>query len=128
MHWQSPLAMTLKPARSRARPAAASWVSTSAQSWPSSIIRMTPPIWPCARRSRLITSASSSLSTFTPDRIPLGVWLSVRGIVLRVVLRPRLAAAAPGARDLDAGVAHGQQYDAADHRHRDVPGCDARRD
>jgi hypothetical protein len=36
----------LKPARSIALEAAASWVSTSAQSRPSSIIRMTPPIWP----------------------------------------------------------------------------------
>src|SRR5690348_1787288 len=57
--------MILNPARSRARAAAASWVSTSEHSWPSSIIRITPPIWPCARRSRRITSASSSLSTFT---------------------------------------------------------------
>src|SRR6266516_2353181 len=72
-HWQSPLAMILNPARSRARAAAASCVSTSEHSWPSSIIRITPPIWPCARRSRRTTSASSSLSTFTAAMLyPLG--------------------------------------------------------
>ena len=49
--------MILKPARSSAREAAASCVTTSAQSRPSSIILMTPPTWPWARRSRLITSA-----------------------------------------------------------------------
>ena len=49
--------MILKPARSSARDAAASCVTTSAQSRPSSIILMTPPTWPWARRSRLITSA-----------------------------------------------------------------------
>src|SRR5712691_7454430 len=64
-HWQSPLAMILNPARSMARAAAASCVTTSEHSWPSSIIRITPPIWPWARRSRRTTSASSSLSTFT---------------------------------------------------------------
>ena len=56
-HCVRPVAMILKPARSSARDAAASWVTTSAQSRPSSIILMTPPTWPWARRSRLITSA-----------------------------------------------------------------------
>src|SRR5690606_8698156 len=41
-------------ARSRARLTAASWVTTSLQSRPSSMRRMTPPIWAWARRRRLI--------------------------------------------------------------------------
>jgi hypothetical protein len=43
-HCCRPVAMILKPARSSAREAAASCVTTSAQSRPSSIILMTPPI------------------------------------------------------------------------------------
>ena len=58
--------MILKPARSSARDAAASCVTTSAQSRPSSIILMTPPIWPCARLSRLSTLAIVSLYTSMP--------------------------------------------------------------
>src|ERR1039457_4238848 len=65
-HCCRPVAMILKPARSSARDAAASCVTTSAQSRPSSIILMTPPIWPCARRSRLSTLAIVSLSTSIP--------------------------------------------------------------
>ena len=62
MHCWRLVAMMVKPARSRARDAAASCVTTSAQSRPSSIILITPPIWPCARLSRLIAEASVSLS------------------------------------------------------------------
>src|SRR6266851_2919749 len=50
-----PLATILKPARSSARDTAASWVTTSAQSRPDSIIAITPASWPCARRNRLST-------------------------------------------------------------------------
>lgn len=51
-HCRKPLAITLKPARSSARDTAASWVTTSAQSRPSSIIAITPRICPSARRNR----------------------------------------------------------------------------
>jgi glyoxalase/bleomycin resistance protein/dioxygenase superfamily protein len=66
MHCWRPVAMMVKPARSRAREAAASCVTTSAQSRPSSIILITPPIWPCARLSRLIAVAIVSLSVCMP--------------------------------------------------------------
>src|SRR5579862_6466036 len=79
-HWQSPLAMILNPARSRARAAAASWVRTSWHSRPSSIILITPPIWPCARRSRFTTSASSWLSTFTLGPHSRLVWYTPWGM------------------------------------------------
>src|SRR5512132_3293333 len=56
MHCCSPLAMSLKPARSSARETAASWVMTSAQSRPSSSMPMMPRSWPSARRSRFFAS------------------------------------------------------------------------
>lgn len=45
-----PVVMIAKPALSKARDAAA-----SSQSRPSSIMLITPAIWPCVRRSRLTT-------------------------------------------------------------------------
>src|SRR5665648_761238 len=54
-----PVEMMEKPARSRALEAAESWVTTSAQSAPASSILITPPIWPWARRRRLMTGVIS---------------------------------------------------------------------
>jgi hypothetical protein len=48
----------------QARETAASWVTTSAQSRPFSIIAMTPASWPWARRSRLSTGVMACSSTF----------------------------------------------------------------
>lgn len=64
-HCRSPLAMIWKPARSTALDAAASWVTTSLQSRPDSSIRMTPAIWPSARRNRRIAAAVDSSSSCT---------------------------------------------------------------
>lgn len=62
MHSRSPVATILNPALSRARETAASWVTTSLQSRPFSIMPITPASCPCARRSRFSTSAMLSSS------------------------------------------------------------------
>src|SRR5215470_1927691 len=78
-HCRIPLATILNPARSSARDTAASWVTTSWQSRPSSIIAMTPASWPWARRSRLSTGPADCSSIFISRsslryrRIPYGV-------------------------------------------------------
>lgn len=61
-HSRIPVATILKPARSKARDTAASWVTTSLHSRPCSIIAMTPASWPCARRNLLRTAAIASSS------------------------------------------------------------------
>ncbi len=48
-----------KPARSSALLTAASWVTTSSHSRPSSSIRITPSSWPRARLSRFTTGSMS---------------------------------------------------------------------
>src|SRR5689334_9202188 len=65
MHSRMPEETMANPARSRARLTAASWVTTSRQSRPSSMRRMTPPSWPWARRRRLMTGVMSSVLRVT---------------------------------------------------------------
>jgi NADPH-dependent 2,4-dienoyl-CoA reductase/sulfur reductase-like enzyme/rhodanese-related sulfurtransferase len=64
MQVRTPEETRANPARSTALPIAASWVTISLHSRPSSIIVMTPPIWPWARRRRVMTGLSSSGSSF----------------------------------------------------------------
>src|SRR6478672_2417282 len=58
-HCWSPVATMAKPARSSARETAASWVTTSSHSRPSSSMRSTPASWPWARLMRLMTGVIS---------------------------------------------------------------------
>ena len=64
-HSRRPVAMTANPARSSALETAASWVTMSLQSRPSSIILTMPPIWPRARLRRRMTDCISSRSSST---------------------------------------------------------------